>query len=146
MGLNAILRRCALISAAALLFSGISLADDWPTKRPITAVVPFAAGSSTDVIARAVMDEVSKQIGQAIVIENRAGASGTIGSNAVAKASPDGYTLLIHSSSHTVTPSTFRSLPYNPEADLAPVIPLANIPNVVVVNAAKGYRTLRELV
>ena len=114
MGLNGISRRRALVMAAALLSPSIGVADDWPGKRPITAVVPFAAGSSTDVIARAVMDEVSRQIGQTIVIENRAGAGGTIGSAAVAKAAPDGHTLLIHSSSHTVTPSTFKSLPYDP--------------------------------
>ncbi|MCV4697391.1 tripartite tricarboxylate transporter substrate-binding protein, partial [Escherichia coli] len=82
------MRRALLV--AAVLVPGVGLADDWPTRRPVTAVVPFAAGSSTDVIARTVLDEVSKGIGQAIVIENRAGASGTIGSNAVAKASPDG--------------------------------------------------------
>jgi tripartite-type tricarboxylate transporter receptor subunit TctC len=89
---------------------------------------------------------VSRQLGQTIVVENRAGASGTIGANAVAKAEPDGYTLLIHSSSHTVTPSTFTSLPYNAETDFAPVIPLATIPNVVVVSSKSGYKTLRDLV
>ena len=137
MSVHPISRRRALLAASAfaLLPAVGRAADDWPSKRPIRAIVPFAAGSSTDIIARHVADEVSRQLGQTIVVENRAGASGTIGANAVAKAEPDGYTLLIHSSSHTVTPSTFTSLPYNAETDFAPVIPLATIPNVVVVSS-----------
>ena len=108
--------------------------------------MPFAAGSSTDIIARIVLDEVSRQIGQTIVVENRAGASGTIGSAAVAKADPDGYTILVHSSSHTVTPSTYTTLPYDTEKDFAPVMPLATIPNVVVVNGKRDYKTLKDMV
>jgi tripartite-type tricarboxylate transporter receptor subunit TctC len=149
MSVGLISRRRALLAASAFaLFpiAAIGQAQDWPTKRPVRAIVPFGAGSSTDIIARHVLDEVSRQIGQTIVVENRAGASGTIGANAVAKSDPDGYTLLIHSSSHTVTPSTFTSLPYNAETDFAPVIPLATIPNVVIVNSKKGYKTLRDLV
>jgi tripartite-type tricarboxylate transporter receptor subunit TctC len=145
MGL--ISRRGALFATSAFaLFPSIGHAEDWPKTRPVRAIVPFAAGSSTDILARTVLDEVSKLIGQTIVVENRAGASGTIGANAVAKSEPDGYTLLIHSSSHTVTPSTFSNPPYNAETDFAPVMPLATIPNVVVVNPTKGYKTLRDLV
>ncbi|HEY0566904.1 MAG TPA: tripartite tricarboxylate transporter substrate binding protein [Xanthobacteraceae bacterium] len=139
-------RQALLVTSAFALLPAVGHADDWPKARPLRAVVPFAAGSSTDILARTVLDEVAKLLGQTIVVENRAGASGTIGANAVAKADPDGYTLLIHSSSHTVTPSTFNNPPYNAEADFAPVVPLATIPNVVVVNPAKGYRTLRDLV
>jgi tripartite-type tricarboxylate transporter receptor subunit TctC len=93
-----------------------------------------------------VLEEVSRQIGQSIVVENRPGASGTIGANAVAKAAPDGYTILVHSSSHTVVPSTFTKLPYSVEQDFTPVAALANIPNVVVANPKKGYKTLQDLV
>jgi len=147
MSCDLISRRRALLAASAfVLLPAVAHGQDWPAKRPIRAIVPFGAGSSTDIIARHVADEVSRQIGQTIVVENRVGASGTIGANAVAKADPDGYTLLIHSSSHTVTPSTFTSLPYNAETDFAPVIPLATIPNVVVVNSKRGYKTLRDLV
>ena len=145
MSFQAITRRTVLAAIAVSPVPAGAQSEDWPTKRPITAVIPFAAGSSTDVIARAVLDELSKRIGQAIVVENRAGASGTIGANAVAKAAPDGYTLLVHSSSHTVTPSTFTNLPYNAETDFAPVMPLASIPNVIVVNSTRGYKTLRDL-
>ncbi len=147
MSVDLISRRRALLAASAFaLFPTLGHAQDWPAKRPVRAIVPFAAGSSTDIIARHVLDEVSRQIGQTIVVENRAGASGTIGANAVAKSDPDGYTLLVHSSSHTVTPSTFTSLPYNAETDFAPIMPLATIPNVVVVSSKKGYKTLRDLV
>lgn len=134
------------VLAAALLAPSVSFAQDWPAARPIRVIIPFAAGSSTDIIARTVLDQVGKQLGQTIVIENRAGASGTIGANAVAQAEPDGYTLLVHSSSHTVTPSTFTTLPYKADTDLVPIIPLATIPNVVLVNSSKEYKTLRDLV
>jgi len=140
-------RRCALIAAAAFMLApGAAVADDWPKDKPIKAIVPFAAGSSTDIIARLVLDQVSKQIGQAIVVENRGGASGTIGSAAVAKADPDGYTILVHSSSHTVTPSTYTTLSYDTEKDLAPVLPIVTVPNVVLVNSGRGYKTLKDMI
>jgi tripartite-type tricarboxylate transporter receptor subunit TctC len=140
-------RRQALLATTAMVLApGATLAQDWPAARPIRAIIPFGAGSSTDIIARVVLDEVSKQLGQTIVVENRAGAAGTIGSNAVAKSDPDGYTMLVHSSSHTVTPSTFSQLPYNAETDFAPIMPLATIPNVVVVNSSRGWKTLKDLV
>ncbi len=140
-------RRQALLATTAMVLSpAAGYAQAWPAERPIKAVIPFGAGSSTDIIARVVLDELGKQLGQTIVVENRAGAAGTIGSNSVAKADPDGYTMLVHSSSHTVTPSTFTQLPYNTEADFAPIMPLATIPNVVVVNSAKPWKTLKDLV
>ena len=95
---------CSVVASSLFLMPAITVCQEWPTKQPIKAVVPFSAGSATDVIARSVFDQVSKQVGQTIVIENRVGAGGTIGANAVAKAEPDGYTLLVNSSSHTVTP------------------------------------------
>ncbi|MBX9590477.1 MAG: tripartite tricarboxylate transporter substrate binding protein [Hyphomonadaceae bacterium] len=140
-------RRQALLAATALVLNpAVARAQDWPAARPIKAIIPFGAGSSTDIIARVVLDELGKQLGQTIVVENRAGAAGTIGANAVAKSDPDGYTMLVNSSSHTVTPSTFTQLPYNAEADFAAIMPLATIPNVVVVNSAKGWKTLKDLV
>ena len=134
-----------LVSAAILLAPGLALAQAWPTKQPIKAIIPFPPGSTTDAIGRMVMDEVGKQLGQTIVPENRAGAASTTGANAVAKSDPDGYTILIASSSFTVTPWTFKALPYNAETDFAPVAPLANMANVTVVNAARGYKTAKDL-
>jgi tripartite-type tricarboxylate transporter receptor subunit TctC len=138
--------RFALAFSFAVLWSTASTqAETWPAGQPIKVVIPFTAGSATDVIARAVFEQVGSQIGQNFVIDNRVGASGTLGANVVAKANPDGYTLLVNSSSHTITPSTFPNLPYDTENDFAPVIPLANIANVLVVSPTK-YRSVKELV
>lgn len=136
-----------LTAAAALLLApGLALAQAWPTKGPIKAVIPFPPGSTTDAIGRMVMDEVSKQLGQTIVPENRPGASTTTATGVVAKADPDGYTILIASSSYTVVPSTFTTLPYNPHTDLVPVAMLANMPNVTIVPGNRPYKTIKDLV
>lgn len=116
----------------------------YPTK-PIRVVVPFAAGSTTDIIARAISDKMSQSMGQALVIDNRGGASGTIGQQAVATAAPDGYTIMIHSSSHTVSPSTFAKLPFDTVNDFAGVTPISSTPNVLVMSPAKNIKTLQEL-
>jgi tripartite-type tricarboxylate transporter receptor subunit TctC len=122
-----------------------SLAQQWPTKQPIKVILSFPAGSSLDVLGRPVFDHVSKQIGQAIVFEYRPGAGGTLGMAAVAKAEPDGYTLLINSSVHTITPSTYSKLPYDTLRDLTGVIPLGQFPNVLVVPPDR-WKTVQELV
>src|SRR3977135_2452871 len=99
--------------AAALALGAahaVAWAQPWPAK-PLRVVVPFTAGSATDIMARTVSERLSVQLGQPVVIDNRPGAGGTIGVAAVAKADPDGYTVLVHSSSYTVTPSTYRNLP-----------------------------------
>jgi tripartite-type tricarboxylate transporter receptor subunit TctC len=116
----------------------------WPTK-PIRVIVPFAAGSTTDIMARAIADKMSVGLGQTLVIDNRGGASGTIGQQAVAAAAPDGYTLMIHSSSHTVSPSTFSKLPFDTVADFAGVTPISAVPNVLVISPSKNLRTLKDL-
>jgi len=142
------LRILTLAVTAALALTGHAFAQNttWKPDKPIKAVVPFGAGSATDGIARIVLDEVGRQLGQTIVIENRAGASGTIGANSVAKADPDGYTILVAASSHTVTPSTFAQLPYDAATDFIAVSPLVSIPNVIVVNAKRDYKTAKDLV
>jgi tripartite-type tricarboxylate transporter receptor subunit TctC len=116
----------------------------YPNK-PIRVIVPFAAGSTTDIIARAISDKMSQSMGQALVIDNRAGASGTIGQQAVATAAPDGYTIMIHSSSHTVSPSTFAKLPFDTLNDFAGVTTISSTPNVLVMSPAKNIKTLQEL-
>jgi tripartite-type tricarboxylate transporter receptor subunit TctC len=117
----------------------------WPAK-PIRIIVPFTPGSGTDIIARTVSEKLTPQLGQPIVIENRPGAGGTIGGALVAKSDPDGYTLFVHSSSYTVTPSTYKDLPYDTLRDLTGVIPLALLPNVLVMAPSKGIRSVKELV
>ncbi|CAN1531254.1 PBP2_Bug27 domain containing protein [Burkholderiaceae bacterium] len=116
----------------------------YPNK-PIRVVVPFAAGSTTDIIARAISDKMSQSMGQTLVIDNRGGASGTIGQQAVATAAPDGYTIMIHSSSHTVSPSTFAKLPFDTVNDFAGVTPISSTPNVLVISPTKNIKTLQEL-
>lgn len=133
------------VGAAFHFLSGIACAEEWPS-RPIRAIVPLTAGSATDVAARTVLSAVSTQLGQPIIVENRPGAGNTIGMNAVARAEPDGYTLLINSSSHTIVPATFAQLPFDTLRDLVPVGPFGNVPIVVVVSPNKGYKNLGDLV
>lgn len=120
-------------------------AETWPAK-PLKAIVPFAAGSLTDIVPRLVFEQLSTQIGQGIVVENRPGAGGTIGANAVAKATPDGYTVLAPSSAHTIAPALYPNLGYNPARDFAAVAALGNAPFVLVVTPGRGFKTARDLV
>ena len=136
--------RRLLLAALALAATGSVQAQAWPTK-PIRVIVPFAAGSTTDIIARAIADKVGAGLGQTLVIDNRAGASGTIGQQAVATAAPDGYTIMIHSSSHTVSPSTFAKLPFDTVGDFAGVTPISSLPNALVIAPSKNMKTLQEL-
>lgn len=135
---------CA-IALTLTTFSTQSWAQDWPTKT-IKVIVPYSPGSATDIIPRTVFAKVQEQVGQPIIVENRPGASSTIGTAAVAKAEPDGYTILVASSAYTIVPSTVANLPYDPLRDLAAVIPLANMANVLVISPAKGIKTLSEFV
>ncbi|MEA2871941.1 MAG: hypothetical protein QOH67_1917 [Hyphomicrobiales bacterium] len=136
------------------LFAGLSLlvalasgaaADTYPSK-PIRAIIPFGAGSATDVIPRIVFDQLASQLGQAIIVENRGGAGGTIGAAAVAKADPDGYTLLVNSSAHTITPAIYPNLSYDAASDFAAVGAIGSVPNVLIVSPEKGLKTLPEFV
>ena len=139
------LRRTLALALITTPLLAMSQAAPWPSK-PIRAIVPFAAGAATDIVARQVLEQVSKQLGQPIIIENKPGAGGTIGSSAVAHAEPDGYTILVHSNSYAVIPSTYRNLNYDPVKDMVGVIPLASVPMVLVTSPAKGVRSLPELV
>ena len=133
------------IALTALLVSGSSQADEWPS-RPIRAIIPLSAGSAADVVPRIVFDQLSAQLGQPTVVENRPGASGTIAARAVATADPDGYTLLAHSSAHVISPSTVANIPYDPIKDFAAVAPLGNLPLVLVIAPSKNIKTVQELV
>jgi tripartite-type tricarboxylate transporter receptor subunit TctC len=119
-------------------------AQDWPARQPIKVVVPFTAGSATDITARTVVDQVGRQIGQTFVIENKGGAGTTLGSYLAAKSDPDGYTILINSTSHVVVASTYAKLPYSVADDFAPISAIADIP--FLVGTATKYKTLRELI
>ncbi|MDP3172390.1 MAG: tripartite tricarboxylate transporter substrate binding protein [Polaromonas sp.] len=143
-------RRAALASLtsltvlAALSPLAASAQGTYPNK-PIRVIVPFAAGSTTDIIARAIADKMGQSMGQTLIIDNRGGASGTIGQAAVAQAAPDGYTIMVHSSSHTVSPSTFAKLPFDTTTDFVGVTPISSTPNVLVMSPSKNIKTLQEL-
>jgi tripartite-type tricarboxylate transporter receptor subunit TctC len=143
-------RRTFLQTSTAALAITVSprfaLAQDWPKARQIRAMVPFAPGSSLDIVGRLVMDPLSRQIGQTIVIENRGGAGGTIGTAQVAKAAPDGYTFLIQASAHSAAPAAYPTLSYDPARDFSAVIPFGTIPNVTVVRPGRGITTIQQLV
>lgn len=135
----------SLVALASLAATTTALAQSGYPSKPIRVVVPFAAGSTTDIIARAITDKMSTSMGQPLVIENRAGASGTIGQQIVATAAADGYTVMIHSSSHTVSPSTFAKLPFDTVHDFAGITPISTLPNALVISPSKNIKTLQEL-
>jgi tripartite-type tricarboxylate transporter receptor subunit TctC len=122
-----------------------SQSQTWPTKR-VTVIVPFTAGSATDIMARTVAKQLSEQLGQPFVVENRPGAGGTIGMAAVARAEADGHTILIHSSSYTITPTTYPATPYDTVRDLTGITTLALLPQVLVISPDKGIKTVQDLV
>ena len=123
-----------------------ALADQpWPA-RPIRAILPIAPGTGADVVFRLVFNQLSIQLGQQIVVENRGGAGGTIGANAVAKADPDGYTILGVSTSHAIAPAIYTNLPYDVTRDFAAVAPFGKMPTALVIAPSKGLKTIQEFV
>jgi len=137
----------APLSALLILLAGqpIASADTWPAK-PIKAVVPFGAGSATDIIPRIVFEQLQTQLGQSIVVENRGGAGGTIGALQVVKSDPDGHTWLVHSSAHTVAPALYPNLPFDAEKDLVPMSMIGSVPNVLIISPEKGIKTVQDFV
>ena len=130
---------------AALVLASASEAQTWPA-RPVRMIVPFAPGGPTDVMARVLSQKLSEALGHQFVVENRAGAGGNIGMTLVAKAAPDGYTVLVASSSYVVNPSLYANAGYDPYKDFAPVTVAAASPNVLVVHPSVPARTVQELV
>jgi tripartite-type tricarboxylate transporter receptor subunit TctC len=120
-------------------------AGTWPDK-PVHVVVPLTAGSATDVMARMVATRLSEQLGQPFIVDNKPGAGGTIGMGAVARAKPDGYTLLVQSASYTVTPITYPNTPYDTQRDLMGVTPLGLLPQALVISPSKGIDSVQKLV
>lgn len=136
----------ALIGMLTAVATPLQAQDKWPT-RPITWVVPFAPGGSTDIVARTVGQEMSKSLGQTVVVENRPGAAGGVGAAYVARAKPDGYTLFGGTiSTHAINPSLYKNLSYDPVKDFAPVSLIAYVPNVLMVDAKLPIHTVQELI
>jgi len=130
---------------ASAMIGGGALAQAWPNK-PISLIVPFPAGGTTDVLARALADKLSQSLGQTVIVESKPGAGATLGADYVAKARPDGYTLLVGAVHHTIASSVYKKLPYDFQKDLAPITEIALVPNVLVVNAATPAKNVAELV
>lgn len=134
-----------LVPTFLLACAGLCSAQAWPTK-PVTIVVPFPAGGTTDVLARAVATKLGPVLGQSVVVDNRPGAGATLGAGVVAKAPADGHTLLMGAVHHTIASSVYQKLPYNLQKDFAPITTVALVPNVLVVKASKAYKNVADLV
>jgi len=137
-------RRLAVLAAVGLLAAAAQAAD-WPDK-PITLVVPFPPGGPTDMVARVLAQSVGEQLGQSVVVDNRPGANGNIGNAFVAKAAPDGYTMLYNTSSITLSPALYKKMSYDLRKDLVPVALTAVVPLALVVNPQLPAKTVAELV
>ncbi len=141
-------RRLTLASAAALTLAAALPAaaqSDWPNK-PVRLVVPFSAGGATDVVARLLAQQLGTLWGQSIVVENRAGAGGNLGADLVAKAPPDGYTLLLASGSITINPHIYKKLPFDTMKDLLPITNVASGPMLVVVPETSPAKNIKDLI
>ena len=139
-------RAIATAVLAGLLLGAPASAQDYPA-RPITLVVPFPAGGGNDALARVVAEKMSKPLGQQVVVENRAGAGGTIGTRAVAKAAPDGYTILLsYTGTLAINPSLYPNAGYDPRKDFAPIGLIAYLPSVLVVHPSLPVTTTAELI
>ncbi|QQB37840.1 MULTISPECIES: Bug family tripartite tricarboxylate transporter substrate binding protein [Achromobacter] len=136
----------ALLATLAAGFAGSAGAASWP-ERPITLIVPFPAGGGTDTFARPLAQQLTMQLGQSVVIDNKGGAGGTVGAGVAAKARPDGYTFFMGGAHHALAPSLYKSLNYNIQKDFVPVALVAQPPQVVVINATKlPVKTLQEFI
>ena len=139
------MRTIATIFAAALAACALDAAAQAFPVKPVHITVPFTPGSATDISARAMQQKLSEFWGQPVIVENRPGAGGTIGAAQVAKAPPDGYLLLVHSSGHAANPAIYAKLPYDTAKDFADVAPVAGQATVLVVAPSSGFKTLGEL-
>ncbi len=133
------------LALAAAMTAGGAMAQAWPSK-PISLIVPFPAGGPTNVLARALAEKLTASLGQTVIVESKPGAGATLGADYVAKAKPDGYTLLVGAVHHTIASSVYKKLPYDFQKDLAPITTIALVPNVLVVNANTPAKNLAELV
>ena len=149
MSIRSVRRRTAFrtFALAALAMAGAAaMAQDYPVKA-ISIVVPFPPGGTTDLVARALAEGLTKNLGQPVVVENRPGAGTTLGADYVSKAKPDGYTLLMGAVHHTIAPSVYKKLPYDFQRDLMPITTVAMVPNVVAVNpAVTPVKNIAELI
>ncbi|WP_313084358.1 tripartite tricarboxylate transporter substrate-binding protein, partial [Pulveribacter sp.] len=142
--------RRGLLAALAVAAAGAlplgAAAQDFPAK-PITIVVPFSAGGTTDILARVIGQGLQKALGQSVVVDNRAGAGGNIGGALAAKAPADGYTLFMGTvGTHAINEALYKKMPFDPVKDFAPLTRVANVPNLLVANPKQPFKTVQELI
>ena len=136
----------AVVLGAGLLVGTSALAQAYPTT-PVTIIVPFAAGGTTDILARIIGQALTAELGQSVVVDNRAGAGGNIGGQAAAKATPDGHTLFMGTvGTHAINASLYKKMPFDPVKDFAPLTRVANVPNLLVANPAQPYKSVKDLI
>src|SRR5262245_41221848 len=135
----------AIVAVAIALGSSAALAQPWPSK-PIRAFIPFAAGSATDIVPRALFEPLGVELVQSIIVENRGGAGGTLGMGAVVRADPDGYTILANSSAHTIAPWIVPNFPFDLTKDLSSALMIGQNANILIVSPSKGWKTVQDLV
>ncbi len=134
-----------LVAALGFIAGANAVAQEWPT-RPVTLVVPFAAGGTTDLVGRPLAQSLTERLGQTVVVDNRAGAGGTLGAAAAAKSPADGYTLFLATIAHTIAPGLYRNLSYDFERDFDPITVVAEVPNVLIVNPKLPVTTAAGLI
>ena len=142
--MNAIVSRFALL-AATIGFASSPAAAQWAPTQPIRVIIPYAAGGTSDIIARVMAEPLRERLGQSVVLENRGGGATQIGTSMVAKSKPDGHTVLLVANTFTINPSLFSKLPYNSLNDLTPITYAGVTPHTIVVNNALPVTTLKEL-
>jgi tripartite-type tricarboxylate transporter receptor subunit TctC len=135
----------ALVCLSGVSIAGLAQAQSWPTK-PIKFIVPYPPGGGTDVIARIVQEPLAKELGQQVIIDNRGGAGGSIGSALAAQSASDGYTVLFTLSSHTINPAIYTKLPFDTEKDFSSVVTVASLPQILVANPNFPAKTVKELI
>jgi tripartite-type tricarboxylate transporter receptor subunit TctC len=135
----------ALACALGFLACDVAAAQEWPTKL-VTLVVPFAAGGTTDLVGRPLAQALAERLGQSVIVDNRAGAGGTIGAGVVAKSAPDGYTMFLATIAHTIAPGIYKNLSYDFERDFDPITVVGEVPNVLIVNPSLPAKTAAELI
>jgi tripartite-type tricarboxylate transporter receptor subunit TctC len=147
LGLLRILRPILLLGAFIGMpaFCGTAQAQDWPT-RPVTLIVPFAPGGTTDIVGRIIAQQLTARLGQTVVVENIGGAGGTLGATNAARAAPDGYTIFMATVAHTMAPGIYKSLAYNFETDFDPITIVATVPNILIVNPQVPAKNVAELI
>jgi tripartite-type tricarboxylate transporter receptor subunit TctC len=134
-----------IVLAVTLLAPGLAQAQEWPTK-PVTLIVPFAPGGTTDIVGRILAQQLAMRLGQNVIVENIGGAGGTLGATNASRAAPDGYTIFMATVAHTMAPGIYKKLAYNFEQDFDPITVVATVPNILIVNPSVPAKNVVDFI